>query len=72
MRITVEGKVFEELVLPEKNLQYSFAWDKENVYKQPVYGRTVAIGEFWCGLFVFCFLLQSIVGRLTDVIIMLQ
>ena len=45
IRVTLEGKVHEEMVLPERNLKYAFVWNKENVYDQKVYGRTEAIGE---------------------------
>lgn len=43
LRIVVEGTVSELVLEAEANLTYTFPWDRHNVYKQKVYGKTEAI-----------------------------
>ncbi|KAA0186935.1 hypothetical protein HAZT_HAZT008617 [Hyalella azteca] len=47
LKITVEGSVFEKLFEADPNITYTFTWNKRNVYKQKVYGvslATVSVG----------------------------
>ena len=43
VRIFVEGTVTKVTLEAEANLTYTFAWDRHNVYRQKIYGRTDAL-----------------------------
>lgn len=45
LRFHVEGKAFERIFEADPNLEYTFPWDRLNVYKQKVYGTTEATGR---------------------------
>ncbi|KAG8234383.1 hypothetical protein J437_LFUL015147, partial [Ladona fulva] len=42
LRVEVEGSVFEKSFEADPGLEYTFAWNKRNVYKQKVYGVATA------------------------------
>ncbi|XP_059078932.1 teneurin-m-like isoform X2 [Tigriopus californicus] len=43
VKITIEGVVHEKLFEADPNIQYTYAWDRLNEYRQRVYGITTAI-----------------------------
>lgn len=45
LRIVVEGNYFNKLFDAEPQLEYTFTWNKRNVYRQKVYGLTNARGN---------------------------
>lgn len=44
LRVMVEGQVHERVFEAESSLQYSFEWNKRNVYRQKVFGFSTAKG----------------------------
>ncbi|KAH9422932.1 Teneurin-2 [Dermatophagoides pteronyssinus] len=38
LRILIEGNIHEKIFEADPNLRYTFTWNKQNVYKQKVYG----------------------------------
>jgi len=42
VRVVIEGSVYDKTFEADPNLQYTFAWNKRNVYKQKVYGVAIA------------------------------
>ncbi|KAL7643035.1 UNVERIFIED_CONTAM: hypothetical protein RMT77_006324 [Armadillidium vulgare] len=42
LKVVIEGTVFEKLFEADPNLNFTFAWNKRNVYKQKVYGEALA------------------------------
>ncbi|RUS82250.1 hypothetical protein EGW08_009988 [Elysia chlorotica] len=42
LRVSVEGVTLTKMFEADANLKYTFAWDRENAYKQPVYGIVTA------------------------------
>ncbi|XP_046395629.1 teneurin-a isoform X3 [Ischnura elegans] len=42
LRVEIEGSVFEKSFEADPGLEYTFAWNKRNVYKQKVYGVATA------------------------------
>ena len=43
--ISVEGRAFRDVLLPEARMKHTLKWDGRNVYGQIVYGRAIAVGE---------------------------
>ena len=43
--VSLEGRIFQEVLLPEEGMEYTLTWDGRNVYGQMVYGRAIAIGK---------------------------
>ena len=43
LRITIEGVLFEKTFEADPGLMYTYAWNRENVYRQRVYGTTTAV-----------------------------
>lgn len=44
LRILIEGNVHEKIFEADPDLQYTFQWNKRNVYRQKVYGFSTAKG----------------------------
>ncbi|GFR86630.1 teneurin-m-like isoform X2 [Elysia marginata] len=42
LKVSVEGVTLTKMFEADTNLKYTFAWDRENAYKQPVYGIVTA------------------------------
>lgn len=38
LRILIEGNIHEKIFESDSNIRYTFTWNKQNVYKQKVYG----------------------------------
>ena len=45
LKVSVEGVTLTKMFEADANLKYTFAWDRENAYKQPVYGIVTARGK---------------------------
>lgn len=45
LRIIVEGNLFVRTFEAERNIKFTYAWNKRNVYRQKVYGLATARGE---------------------------
>ncbi|XP_022084804.1 teneurin-3-like isoform X2 [Acanthaster planci] len=41
--ISLEGRMFREILMPESAMEYTLRWDSRNVYGQMVYGRAFAM-----------------------------
>lgn len=46
VRIIVEGNLFSTILEAEPGLQLSYSWNKRNVYRQKVYGSTIAKSKY--------------------------
>jgi hypothetical protein len=44
LRIIIEGILFEKTFEADPDIKYTYSWNKRNIYKQKVYGITVAKG----------------------------
>lgn len=42
LKITIEGNLFEQVLEPQSNLTFTYAWNRRNVYKQKSFGLSVA------------------------------
>ena len=47
LQIVIEGSVYEKKFEPISDLQYTYLWSRENMYKQKVYGTVKAKGLFF-------------------------
>ena len=47
LQIIIEGSVYEKKFEPIYDLQYTYLWSRENMYKQKVYGTVKAKGLFF-------------------------
>ncbi|XP_038057022.1 teneurin-3-like isoform X1 [Patiria miniata] len=41
--VSLEGRRFQDTLMPEEGMEYTLRWDGRNVYGQTVYGRAIAI-----------------------------
>lgn len=46
LRIIIEGILFEKTFEVDNDIQYTYAWNKRNIYKQKVYGITTAKSNY--------------------------
>lgn len=42
LKIIIEGNLFEQLLEPQANLSFTYAWNRRNVYKQKSFGLSTA------------------------------